>query len=105
VLKRWDRAGRVAAVPFQDGAALAALAIRLPRANLEGAMHLVHADGHVFVGAAAVPPLLRSLPGGPLLAGLFVLPGISRAAAAVYQWIARNRHRLPCGSAVCRRAG
>jgi len=104
-LRRWDRARRLSAVPFQDGAALDALPARLRRADLETAMHLVAADGRVFAGAAATPPLLRLLPGGGLLAVLFALPGVPRAAGAVYRWIARNRHRLSCGSAACRRGG
>jgi len=104
ILWRWDRAGSVLTVPFQDGEALdALLPVRLGRADLEAAMHLVSPDCRVFVGAAAAAPLLRLLPGGSLLATLFGVPGIPRLAAVVYQWIARNRHHLSCGSVVCRR--
>lgn len=105
ILRRWDRAHKVRAVPFQDGAALVALPARLRGADLEAAMHLVRADGTVASGAAATPPLLRLLPGGGLLALCFSLPGIPRAAGVVYRWIARNRHRLSCGSAACRGGG
>jgi acetyl esterase len=105
ILKRWDRAQRLASVPFQNRAALDALPATLGRADLETAMHLVRADGRVFVGAAATPPLLRLLPGGGVLAALFALPGVPGVARAVYRRVARNRHRLFCGSAACRRGG
>ena len=103
LLRRWDRARRLTAVPFQDGAALERLPVRPRQAELEAAMHLVRGDGAVFAGAKAAPPLLRLLPGGTLLAALFAVPGVPGTAAAVYRWVARRRHKLGCGSAVCRR--
>jgi predicted DCC family thiol-disulfide oxidoreductase YuxK len=101
ILRRWDRAGRLAAVPFQDPGGLVALPATLRHRDLETAMHLVSADGRVFVGAAAAPPLLRLLPGGRVLAALVALRGVPRAADVAYRWIARRRDRLSC-SAACR---
>ena len=66
LLERWDRRGRVRAVPFQAEDALVGLP-SIPRAALHQAMHLVAPDG------------------------------------AVYRVVARNRHRLGCGSATCAR--
>jgi len=102
LLRRWDRGGRLRCVPLQDKAALAALP-PIPGAALEQAMHLVTADGAVYAGAEAVPPLLRVLPGGPPLALLFGIPGVPGLANRIYRWVARNRHQLGCGSAVCHR--
>ncbi len=102
LLARWDRRHRVAAVAFQDRGALRRLP-PIPRATLEAAMQLVGPDGNVASGAAAAPLLLRLLPGGRPVAALFDMPGASHLAAAVYRWVARHRHRLPCGSPVCRR--
>ncbi len=101
-VRRWDRAGRVRAVPLQDGAAWEDLP-GLTRPALEQAVHLVSPDGRVFAGAAAAPPLLALLPWGRILALPLALPGAGRVAAAGYGWIARHRHRDGCGSAACRR--
>ncbi len=101
-LRRWDRAGRVRAVPLQDAAAwgdLPGLTLR----GLEQSVHLVSPDGQVFAGAEAAPPLFSLLPGGWLLAWPLRLPLAGRLAAAGYRWIARHRHRDGCGSAACRR--
>jgi predicted DCC family thiol-disulfide oxidoreductase YuxK len=105
IVRRWDRGHVVRTVPSQDGAALGALPARLRRAELESAMHLVGVDGAVASGAAAVPLLLRLLPGGAALALIFSLPGIPRAASVVYRWIARNRRGLACSSAAGRGHG
>lgn len=104
LLRRWDRAGRIRAVPLQDRAALAQLP-PIPLASLEAAMHLVGPDGSVRASAAAAPAILRLLPGGALLAALFRVPGVPAVAERVYRAVARNRHRLGCGSRRCLRGG
>ncbi len=101
-LHRWDRRGRVRCVPLQDGSAWRGVP-GLTRAALEEAAHLVSPDGRVYAGAAAARPLLGLLPGGQLLAAPLALPGAQRAAAGVYQWVARRRHRDGCASPACRR--
>ncbi len=55
LLRRWDRERRIALVPFQDRARVAAFHIPLPA--LAAAMHLVlpPPDGRVLSGADAVP--------------------------------------------------
>ena len=100
LLDAWDRAGRLAFVPLQDTDALAALP-PLAREALEQAMHYVATDGRIFVGAEALPALLRLMPGGSPLALLFLIPGVPALAQAIYRRVARNRHRLGCGSATC----
>jgi acetyl esterase len=102
LIRRWDGAGRVTAVPYQDTAAWAGIP-GLSRDALEHAMHLVSPTGEVFAAAAAAPPLLRLLPGGRILAAPLALPAAGRIAAAVYRWVARHRHRLGCTSPACHR--
>ena len=101
-LRRWDRAGRVSTVPLQDEDAWRAVP-GLTRAGLEEAAHLVGPDGSVYAGAAAARPLLRLLPWGWALAAPLALPGAGRAAAGVYRWVARRRHRDGCASPACGR--
>jgi len=102
LVRRWDRARRVALVPFQATASWEGTP-GLSRPALERAMHLVSPAGQVYAGAAAAFPLLRLLPGGALLAAPLAVPGAERLAAAAYRWVARHRHRLGCASSACRR--
>ena len=64
-------------------------------------MHLVSPAREVFKGAAALPAILRLLPGGSPLALACRIPGVPWLSARVYRTIARNRHRLGCGSKTC----
>lgn len=102
ILDAWDRRGRLGFAPFQTEDALAALP-PIPREALEQAMHLVGPDDAVLAGAAAAPAILRLLPGGRAVAWLFAVPGVPWLAARVYRAVARNRHRLGCGSSACTR--
>jgi len=102
VLARWDTRRRIRAVPFQDAASLAALP-PIPRNALELAMHLISPRDEVRAGAEAAPALLRLLPAGGLFAAVFHVPGVPALAARLYAAVARNRHRLGCGSAACQR--
>jgi predicted DCC family thiol-disulfide oxidoreductase YuxK len=102
LLARWDSRRHIRAVPFQDAAALAVLP-PIPHRALEQAMHLVSPGDGIRAGAEAAPAILRLLPGGRPLATLFGIPGVPVLAARIYAAVARNRHRLGCGSAACRR--
>jgi len=102
LVQRWDRGGRVRAVPLQHTEAWQGTP-GLTRSGLEQAMHLVSPRGQVFAGAGAAAPLLRVLPGGRILAAGLEIPFVRRAAAVVYAWVARHRHRLGCASPVCHR--
>ena len=99
LVRRWDREQRIALVPFQDQARVAAFGIPLPA--LAAAMHLVlpAPDGRVFAGADAAPEILRLLPGRRWLAWPFRLPGVLPLARRVYGWIARRRRCLVRGYA------
>jgi len=101
-LGRWDRDARLTFVPFQGRNALKGLPT-IERSALQRAMHLVAPDGATWTGAAAFSPVLRLLPWGGILAALLSLPGAETLAGGIYRIVARNRHRLGCGSTVCAR--
>ena len=94
LLRWWDRSRRLAFVPYQDARA-GELLPNTPHAALEQAMHLV-APGGVLAGAAALPAMLRLLPGGRPLAGLVAMPGARWVADRLYRLVARNRRHLGC---------
>ena len=71
-------------------------------AECEAAVQWVDADGTRGAGPDAIALLLRD--SGPMwrLAGRVLGARPVRAAAwPVYRWVARNRHRLPGGTAAC----
>jgi predicted DCC family thiol-disulfide oxidoreductase YuxK len=92
LVARWDRAGRLVLVPFQDAGQVAALGLAPPA--VAAALHLVLPDGRVFAGADAVAELLRLLPGLGWAARAFAIPGVRPVARRVYAWVARRRHCL-----------
>ncbi len=94
-VRRWDRERRLATIPLQDAARVAAFGI--PLAALAAAMHLVLPDGRVFAGADAAPELLRLLPGKRWLAWVWRVPGVPALARRVYAWIAARRRCLVRG--------
>lgn len=102
LVQRWDRAGRIVAMPFQDVAAWQGVS-GLSGEALAAEMHLVSPAGRVYAGAAAAAPLVRQLPGGAVVAALLDLPGVGPIATAAYRWVARHRHRLGCASPECHR--
>ncbi|SCL26841.1 Predicted thiol-disulfide oxidoreductase YuxK, DCC family [Micromonospora nigra] len=74
----------------------------LTEAECEEAVQWVGADGRRAAGPDAIAALLRS--SAPLwrAAGAGLRFGPVRAAAwPAYRWVARNRHRLPGGTAAC----
>lgn len=100
LLRRWDREQRIALLPFQDQARVAAFGIPLPA--LAAAMHLVlpPPDRRVLAGADAAPEILRLLPGKRWLAWGFGIPGVLPVARRLYAWIARRRRCLVRGYGV-----
>lgn len=83
-----------------QGSDLAALGVDAGRALVE--MPLVRPDGSVAYGHEAWAEILRAA-GGPLawLGRALGSRALRRPAAALYGWVARNRRRLPGGSASC----
>jgi predicted DCC family thiol-disulfide oxidoreductase YuxK len=93
VLARWDRAGRIRYLAFQDP-----LFLRwFPDYNLDippRAMLFIDAHGTVREGFDAFRRLLPCLPGGRFLFPFLYLPGMSWLGQRFYEWIARNRYRF-----------
>ncbi len=100
LIERWDRDGRLTAVPFQTADLVR---YGVSRAAAGEAMHLVAPSGTVWRGAAAAREAARLLPGVRWLVVLFGLPGAMAVAERVYRWVARRRHRFGCSSEACRR--
>lgn len=69
----------------------------------EETLHVIDPRGGVRTGSDAVAEvLLASRFPWPLLGRALYLPGLRRLAQGIYARVARNRHRLPGGSAACR---
>ena len=97
LVRRWDFGGRLDLVPFQDAARLATFGVAIPA--YAAAMHLLLPDGRVFVGADAVPPLVRLLPGKRWLGWAWRVPGVPHLARRLYATIAARR-RCTVGASV-----
>lgn len=104
-LRRADRGrGRVRLVDFRvdDGPARGA---GISAADLEGAMHAVHADGRVSRGPEAVRDALRAVGLGSV-AWLLGLPVVGPGFRRAYGVVARNRLRWfgkdGCEDGACR---
>ncbi len=55
------------------------------------------ASAHVAVART----LVHGGKGWAVLGRIILLPGVKTVSGAVYRWIARNRHRMPGGTAEC----
>ncbi|MGA0878136.1 MAG: thiol-disulfide oxidoreductase DCC family protein [Ilumatobacteraceae bacterium] len=86
-------------VPWQR-ADLESLA--LSPAQCEVALQFVDRAGRISSGERAVARVLIHAGRGWKFFGFLILvPGIRHLAGLVYRWVARNRHRLPGGTASC----
>jgi predicted DCC family thiol-disulfide oxidoreductase YuxK len=87
----WDRAGRLRPVPLQDPEADHLLQGMDPDRKMES-WHLVPPDGRILSAGAAVPTLLRLLPGGRTFAS--IAAALPRTTDRAYRLAARHRDRL-----------
>lgn len=94
-LRRWDREGVLAFVPYQDPSVPQRFPW-IPGPALAESVQVVAPDGSTWEGAGAAERLARLLPGGRPLALLFRLPLVRRMADAVYRRVAARRHRAGC---------
>lgn len=78
------------------------VALGLTAEQCNEAVQFVAADGRVHAAHDAVSMLLRGAgKGWWVLGSLMRLPGVHWFSGVVYRWVARNRHRLPGGTAEC----
>ena len=85
----WDRSRRLRPVPIQSEGGQHLLAQVAPEKRLDS-WHLVGEDGRLYSAGAAVAPLLRVLPWGTPLAGVFAAPAATERG---YRYVARHRNR------------
>jgi predicted DCC family thiol-disulfide oxidoreductase YuxK len=90
-LLRWDRARRLQPIAFQRPEADRLLAELTPDERM-ASWHLICPAGTRFSGGAAVPRLLRLLPGGRPPAALFAR--FPRLTDRGYRWVAEHRSQL-----------
>jgi predicted DCC family thiol-disulfide oxidoreductase YuxK len=90
-LLRWDRDARLRPIALQRAEADALLADLVPEERM-ASWQLISPDGERSSSGAALPPLLRLLPGGRVPAALFArFPKLTERG---YQWVADHRSRL-----------
>jgi predicted DCC family thiol-disulfide oxidoreductase YuxK len=107
-IQRWVRPVSVSFQPWQS-LDLAALELTEDQVNAAVQWCVPAADGPDAgrllaraSGAAAIGHVLRRGRGPwPVVGVLLALPPVSWLAAVVYRLIARNRHRMPGGTAAC----
>lgn len=74
----------------------------LTQEQCETALQFVDNRGRVGSGEIAVARLLiHGGKGWQVLGYIMVIPGIRQICGLGYRWVARNRHRLPGGTAAC----
>jgi predicted DCC family thiol-disulfide oxidoreductase YuxK len=96
--KRWLRLEHVEPWQFLDLAPLG-----LTEAACSDAVQWVDTDGRVRSAEHAVIAALRHAGGvWRPLGALLALPGVRQLAGVAYRVVARNRYRLPGGTAACR---
>ena len=90
-LLRWDRASRLRPIALQRPEADHLLADLEPAERM-ASWHLISPGGKRRSGGAALPPLLRLLPGGHVPAAAFAqFPGLTDCG---YRWVAAHRSQL-----------
>ena len=90
-LLRWDGARRLEPVALQSAEARALLS-GLSDDEQMASWHLIAPDGSRRSGGAALPQLLRQLPGGGIPAAAFArAPGMTDSG---YRWVADHRSQL-----------
>ena len=90
-LLRWDRESRLRPIALQRAEADALLADITPGERM-ASWHLISPTGARVSAGAALPPLLRLLPGGRVPAAAFAR--FPRLTERGYRWVAEHRSAL-----------
>jgi predicted DCC family thiol-disulfide oxidoreductase YuxK len=90
-LLSWDRRDLLRPLPLQDPKGQALLADLAPEERI-ASWHLISPAGRRWSAGAALPPLLRLLPGGRAPARAF--GRFPAATEGVYRWVADHRSSL-----------
>src|SRR5258707_14119301 len=112
-VKRLDWQHAIGYTDLQDWTTVHARYPQLDYGAISGAMHVVGADGAIYVGYESVRQIIRAL---PLVSWLFPrmnLPGLGVLGPKVYHWIASHRYQLhrisggptECQDGTCKRHG
>jgi predicted DCC family thiol-disulfide oxidoreductase YuxK len=96
-VRRWDRAGSLEILPYQDPD-VARRFPHVPATAFRDAMQLLGPAGERWEGAAAIERMLEVLPAGRLLGWTFRVPVLGGLLDRGYRWFARNRYRFGCGA-------
>lgn len=97
VERRIRRHPRIAAWQSLDLAELG-----LTQEDCEKAVQWIGADGtRAEAHVAVARTLVYGRRGWAVLGRIILLPGVRSLAGVVYRWVARNRHRMPGGTAQC----
>jgi predicted DCC family thiol-disulfide oxidoreductase YuxK len=91
LIATWDRRGLLGFQPIGSESS-AGILHDLDREAQLGSWHLATDDGHLYSGGAAIPELLRRLPGGGIPA--LAARSMPRTTDRIYQRVAANRGRL-----------
>lgn len=102
LIVHWDRAGRLSVLPWSHPIARTSLR-RVDPALRNRSMHVLDAGGRLHSPDAAVPNVLRCLPGcGWLGSAALARPWLRRALWRAYQTVARRRGQLSRLTPDCR---
>lgn len=78
------------------------VALGLTQSECEEAVQWIGADGaRASAHIAVARTLVHGRKGWAVLGWIILVPGVRSVAGWVYRWIARNRHRMPGGTAQC----
>lgn len=94
-----DRRRRVTVVPFQQPGAPESAGLTL--AECEAAAWAISPDGQCYRGAEAINVTLAVVLRIRLPFWLYQLPVVRQLQDAAYEWVARNRSRLPGDQPYC----